>query len=343
MKVAILFDDVASRSGATPDESGVLEAVEGVEEALGCLGHGSLRVPAGPDPAAWAVALLDARPDLVFNLCEGLGGRSEGEILAARTVEALGIPMTGSSSLALALARRKDRVNTLLEERGLPVPVWARWQGGDAARWAPAWDAFPAIVKPAAEDGSVGITQASVVGSTQELARQLAATSALAPLLVQAFVGSRELNVGIVGEDVLPLAEIVFAELPAGHHRMVGYQAKWAPGSPEDRGTRPVCPALVAPAVAALARELALQAWEAVGGKGYGRVDFRLTEPDTLHILEVNPNPDLAPSAGLARMARMHGWDFAALVEIILAQATGAERLAGEEQPGTPVAAEVAA
>jgi D-alanine-D-alanine ligase len=69
------------------------------------------------------------------------------------------------------------------------------------------------------------------------------------------------------------------------------------------------------------ARRIALEAWEAVGGKGYGRVDLRLTEPDTLHILEINPNPDLAPSAGLARMALARGWDYGALVERILAEA----------------------
>lgn len=102
---------------------------------------------------------------------------------------------------------------------------------------------------------------------------------------------------------------------------MVGYEAKWAPGSPEDLGTRPVCPAVLAPEVASRARSLALEAWTAVGGRGYGRVDLRLTEPDTLHVLEVNPNPDLAPSAGLARMAAAAGWSYGELLQRILAEA----------------------
>jgi D-alanine-D-alanine ligase len=318
VKVAVLFDDVDARPDATPDERGVLEAVEGALSALHALGHHVVAVPAGPDAASWTRTLEELSPHVVLNLCEGLGGRSEGEVLAARAMEALGLPLTGSPSEVLDLARRKDRVNVLLEARGLSVPPWARVSDAGAPA---SWTAFPAIVKPAAEDGSVGITQESVVADPEELARRLESAAAFAPLLIQAFVGTREINVGIVGREVLPLSEIVFSGLPPGHPPMVGYEAKWATGSPEDLGTRPVCPALLAPEVASRARDLALEVWSAVGGRGYGRVDLRLTEPDTLHVLEVNPNPDLAPSAGLARMATAAGWSYGELLERILAEA----------------------
>ncbi len=340
MKIAVLFDDVDGRPDATPDERGVLEAVEGALSAFHSLGHHPVAVPAGPDPSSWARTLEELSPEVVLNLCEGLGGRSDGEILATRAVETLGLPFTGSPSATLDLARRKDRVNALLEARGLPVPPWALWEGHGAGGGAPRgvasrgraapsrthqvparWTSFPAIVKPAAEDGSVGITQESVVSSTRELALRLAAAASFGLLLVQAFVGSREISVGIVGRQILPLSEIVFRNLLPAYHPLVGYEAKWAPGSLEDRATRPVCPAPLAAEVASRARELAMEAWTAVGGRGYGRVDLRLTEPDTLHILEVNPNPDLAPSAGLARMAAAAGWSYEELLERILAEA----------------------
>ena len=340
MKIAVLFDDVDGRPDATPDERGVLEAVEGALSAFHSLGHHPVAVPAGPDPSSWARTLEELSLEVVLNLCEGLGGRSDGEILATRAVETLGLPFTGSPSATLDLARRKDRVNTLLEARGLPVPPWALWEGhgvggsgpggvASRGRAAPSrthqvparWTSFPAIVKPAAEDGSVGITQESVVSSTRELALRLAAAASFGLLLVQAFVGSREISVGIVGRQILPLSEIVFRNLLPAYHPLVGYEAKWAPGSLEDRATRPVCPAPLAAEVASRARELAMEAWTAVGGRGYGRVDLRLTEPDTLHILEVNPNPDLAPSAGLARMAAAAGWSYEELLERILAEA----------------------
>ena len=330
MRVAILYDDVDARPAATRDERGVLEAVDAAGIALTALGHETVRVPAGPDTSEWSRELEWRQPDVVLNLCEGLGGRSEGEVLAAETVEALEIPKTGSSSATLAVARRKDEVNALLEQIGLPVPPWAVWQGdghdGGSTRLhriegADEWRHFPAIVKPVAEDGSVGIDQNAVVSNPTALGQRLEAVRHLSPLLIQAFVGTREINVGIIGDEVLPPAEIVFDDLPLGFHPIVGFEAKWFPGSAEDLGTRPVCPARLPQSVADRARVVSLKAWRAVGGRGYGRVDLRLTEPDTLHILEVNPNPDLAPSAGLARMAAARGWSYGEVLERIIENA----------------------
>lgn len=322
MIVAVLYDDVESRAGSTADERGVLEAVEEVTAALRTLGHDAPRIPAGADPDGWSRRLQDSAPQVVFNLCEGLGGRSEGEVLAAEIVAGLGYPLTGSPSTTLGLARRKDRVNALLASRGLPVPEWGLWNGEDPGAFVSRWSVYPAIVKPAAEDGSVGITQDSVVGDSTALRARIEAMATMAPLLVQAFVGTREVNAAIVGGVVLPLTEILFADLPGGHHPMVDYAAKWSPGSPQDLGTRPVCPAPLPPSMASRIRLLALRAWWAIGGKGYGRVDFRVDPHDNVHILEVNPNPDLAPSAGLARGARAQGWNYPNLVERILAEAT---------------------
>ena len=321
MKVAILFDDVTSRPAATPDEEGVMDSVAAVETALRDHSHEAVRIPAGIDSFEWNALLRETGADLVFNLCEGLGGRSEGEVLAARVVEEMGLPMTGSRSPALALARQKDQVNSLLGSHGLPVPPWSLWNGFSRDDRAAGWSTFPAIVKPAAEDGSVGVTQDSVVFDQDSLARRMCEIGEFAPLLVQAFVGAREINAGIVGDQVLPLSEILFSELPEGHHPIVGYEAKWSPGSPEDRGTRPVFPATLPESLGEMIKTMAMRAWKAVGGEGYGRVDFRLTDPDTLHVLEVNPNPDLAPSAGLARMATAWGWSYSDLIEHIVSEA----------------------
>lgn len=327
MRVAILYDDVGARAGATLDEVGVLEAVSAVEGSLKKLGYDVERVPAGEDVDRWRASLAGLGVGLVFNLCEGLGGRSEGEVTAARVVEELGLPMTGSHSRTLALARRKDHVNTLLRDRGLPVPQWGVWPGNGAAdgktptTFAAGWSLYPAIVKPVAEDGSVGIDEGAVVKDTESLARRLEAKGGEGGLLVQAFVGSREINAAIVGHEVLPVSEIVFRDLPEGHPPIVGYRAKWVEGSAEDRGTRPVCPAVLPVALAAKVRLLALKAWRAVGGAGYGRVDFRLTPPDVLHVLEVNPNPDLSPSAGLARAAEAEGMRYHDLVKRIVGEA----------------------
>jgi D-alanine-D-alanine ligase len=87
-----------------------------------------------------------------------------------------------------------------------------------------------------------------------------------------------------------------------------------------------VCPARLPAPLADELRTLALAAWSVVGGGGYGRVDFRVDADDRPWLLEVNPNPDLAPDAGLARMARAAGLDYAALVRRVCALAASAAR-----------------
>jgi D-alanine-D-alanine ligase len=113
---------------------------------------------------------------------------------------------------------------------------------------------------------------------------------------------------------VLPVAEIDFREMPRGLWRIVSYRSKWETGSEEDLGTIPSCPADLPPELTAELADLALAAWRTVGGEGYGRVDFRVDASGRPWLLEVNANPDLSPSAGLARMARAADLDFGALV-----------------------------
>lgn len=307
MRIAVTHDGGAR--GGSPDTAGVLEAVDAVVGSLGRLGHSAFPIPVAR-PLERVLPRL-AAVDLVFNLVEGLEGRGAEEPRLAALQELAGRPLTGAGSDCLALGRRKDRVNALLAAEGLPVPTWAL--AGPTT--APDWNAYPAIVKPAGEDGSVGIHDSSVVADPWALQGAIAATPA--PALVQAFVGGRELNVGIVGATVLPVSEIVFS----GDQRVVSYAAKWSAGSRADLGTRPVCPARISGTLHDQVVELARRAWAAVGGTGYGRVDLRTDAAGEPWILEVNPNPDLAPGAGLARMAEAAGWGYDGLIARILEEA----------------------
>jgi hypothetical protein len=88
-------------------------------------------------------------------------------------------------------------------------------------------------------------------------------------------------------------------------------------GSDEDVGAAPQCPADLPPKLAAEVRRIALSAWRLVGGQGYGRVDMRIDAAGKPWILEVNANPDIAPDAGLARMAAVAGIEYPALVRTL--------------------------
>jgi D-alanine-D-alanine ligase len=308
MKIALMFDG-ASALGASPDVL-ILDTVEAIESVLAEEGNQVVRLPVYGD-GRWIERLRRGKFDLVFNLCEGIDGVASAEPAVISVLEMLGLPYTGSSSWTAAICLRKHVVNTILDRAGLPVPRWALVPRDGVL---PAVG-FPAICKPAAEDASIGVEQRSVVRTVRAMATRVEAMHARwDEVLVQRYINGREVNVGIVGDEALPVAEISFDDMPKGLWRIVSYRSKWESGSEEDLGAKPRCPADLPPALTQELQRIALAAWRLVGGEGYGRVDFRIDRIGRPWVLEVNANPDIAPDAGLARMARVAGMDYAALI-----------------------------
>jgi D-alanine-D-alanine ligase len=315
MKTAIIFDAL-SALGPEPDVL-ILETVERVERALIGRGHTVTRIPVAGD-ATWVDRLRRGKFGLVFNLCEGIDGSAEMEPPAIGALELLNVPFTGSGSWTLALCLRKHVVNMLLDQAGLPVPRWTVVRRGDEVTSV----GFPAICKPAAEDASIGIEQKSVVRSMRALtARVRAMHERWDEILVQRFIDGREVNVGILGDSILPMSEIDFSALPKAMWRIVSYYGKWIPGSADDVGTQPMCPAPLDDELHDELEQLALQAWVVVGGRGYGRVDFRIDRDGKPWLLEVNPNADISPDAGLPRMAAAAGMGYDELIGEVAASA----------------------
>jgi D-alanine-D-alanine ligase len=311
VKIAILFDG-ASAFAESPDQE-IIGTVDAVAAALVPEGNSIVRVAVHPD-SKWVDKLRRAHVDLVFNLCESIDGVAALEPAVISVVELLGLAYTGSSSWTTTLCLRKHIVNAALERAGLPVPKFAVVRRGSAIPSV----GFPAICKPAAEDASIGVEQRSVVRTSRELSERVSSMlERWDEVLVQKFVQGREVNVGILGDSVLPIAELDFSRMPKGMWRIVTYRSKWEDGSDEDLGAAPLCPARLPAGVAAQLRKIAVSAWKIVGGTGYGRVDLRIDERGRPWILEVNANPDFSPTAGLARMARVAGIDYGALVRQI--------------------------
>lgn len=339
VRVALLFDGM-SALGPTPDLA-ILDSVEAIERSLVELGHVVTRVPVDTE-GRWVERVRKGRFETAFNMCEGINGTAEMESPVIGALELLGLPFTGASSLTTSLCLRKHLMNTLANGAGAPVPAWALVRAGDPL---PAVG-YPAICKPATEDASLGVEQRSVVRTPRALATRIRDMHTLwDEVIVQRFVAGREVNVGIVGDTVLPLAEIDFDAMPDDHWRIVSYSAKWAPESPEYIGTVPRCPADLSESLADEIRKIARTAWRAVGGEGYGRVDLRIDLVGRPWLLEVNANPDIAPDAGLARMAGVAGMNYTALIGRVLDAAfarkpmlaperwADAQRLSGLEVP----------
>jgi D-alanine-D-alanine ligase len=304
----MLFDGV-SALGKSPDLS-ILETVESIESVLGEDRHEVVRVPVNPD-GRWIERIRRGKFDLAFNMCEGVDGVGNFESPVIGALELLSLPYTGSSSWTTALCLRKHVLNTFLGANGVPVPAWALARAGSP----PPSIGFPVICKPAAEDASIGIEQKSVARTPAELESRLAAMhERWDEIVVQRFIDGREVNVGIVGDTVLPIAEIDFSGMPDGLWRIVSYRSKWESGCEEDLGAVPICPAPLTNALRTKIEKIALSAWRAVGGSGYGRVDMRIDGDGRPWVLEVNANPDFSPTAGLARMARVAGLSYGDLV-----------------------------
>ena len=128
------------------------------------------------------------------------------------------------------------------------------------------------------------------------------------PVLAERYVEGREINVTLLGNGaelrVLPLHEIDFAAMPADRPRIVSYAAKWDESHVDYAGTKPVPLRDATPALVAAVERVARAAWHALGLRDYGRVDLRVDATGTPWVIDVNPNPDISPDAGVARAGR---------------------------------------
>ncbi|MBN1771168.1 MAG: hypothetical protein JXB32_07915 [Deltaproteobacteria bacterium] len=304
-------------------EADTLRTVEQARRILRTLGLRVVDLGLRGDARAVLARLARRPPDVVLNLCDAPLGDVTLEPHVPAALELLGVPCTGAGPAALDLCRHKPAVKERLAAAGIPTPAWTVVVRGACL---PAWNAWPALVKPAAEDASCGIDRRSVVRDRRALQARIAFVHRRyrEPALVERFIGGRELNVALVGGTVprvLPYGEIDFSAMPAGRPRIVTFDAKWRSGGAEDRGTRPIPARPLPAAVHRALRDHALAAWHITGVRDYARVDFRLDERGRPFVLEVNPNPDLSPEAGLARAWARNGGDWPGLLLAILEQA----------------------
>jgi D-alanine-D-alanine ligase len=337
VKVGILYDPGAE-DWTTEDIAGVMRAVNEIERIFEAMGHEVKKLPVRHDMRWFAEA---RRTDLIFNLCEGVHGLSQWEEHVVAALEFVGVPVTGCGLWTISVCRRKPIANAIMANAGVPIPRWTLAQDGKVAEDFP----LPAIIKPAAEDASAGLDRGSVVTDRKSLRTKLAAmTEQFDEVFIQEYIPGREFNVGIVGNRVLPVAEIDFTAMPEGSWPILTYAAKWHTGSAEDIGSVPICPAPISQRLSDRLVRIAELAWRTMQGKGYGRVDLRVDDKGRPWVLEVNPNPDLNDDAGLSRMAAASGWDYPELIrriaEVALREAQGAkaarELLAPTRRQRTP-------
>jgi D-alanine-D-alanine ligase len=303
-------------------EQGVIACAQAVADALQAAGYRVAQVPIHNDVES-ALAPYPPTQWTIFNLGEGLEGRLFEEARIAWALEAMGYCFTGSGGDAIARSVHKARAKHLLTANGVDTPPWWLFRHPNEVNDSVAADLpFPLIVKPVAEDASIGIGPDAVVHDARALRERVAYAVACyrQAALAEAFVVGREFNIALWGDPpkVLPLAEVDFGAFANPFACIVSFAAKWEQDSFEYHHTPILCPAPVDPALGERIEETAQQAWAAIGCRGYARVDMRLSAEDVPYVVEVNCNPDLSPDAGFYRAARAAGHSYKDMVVHIL-------------------------
>jgi len=305
------YDPLTGRNGEKLSEESVEQTAREVLAAVVELGYQALIIPLQRSFMSFLHRLKELNVDVVINLCEGFLGRPQLEANVAAAFELLGIPFTGNDSQTLALCLNKFKTKAVLKSCGLPTAssqlVFSPDQKVDLS--------FPLIVKPNSEDASLGIHSDSVVYDPENLEKQVQKTIDLyqQPVLVEEYIDGREFNVAVLDNhtpQALPVSEIDFRQMPEGLPCICSYEAKWFEDHILYNSTPPICPASVEDSLRSKLQETALAAYQAVGGRDYARVDFRMSKDGRLSILEVNPNPDISLDAGYARALKASGTEY---------------------------------
>jgi D-alanine-D-alanine ligase len=298
----------------------VLVQVEAIEASLAEMGHRPVRIPFGRDLADFVEQIRKENAACVFNLCESVDDDPLFIGHPAAVLELLGVPFTGSSSLALALSTDKFIVKRLLQASSILTPGFFLYQGGELLK--PPELTYPVILKPRCQDASIGIDQESIAVHAKQLLLKLPEFHArYGPLLVEEYLSGREFNISLVGypsPKVMPLAEIDFSSLPVDLYPIVGYRAKWDTDSPEYQQTKRLFPHDLSTHLQRTMRRTARECFQLFGLRDYGRVDMRLDERGRLHVLEVNANPCLSPDAGFAAAVAKEGLGYTDMIRALL-------------------------
>ena len=249
-------------------------------------------------------ALHQYKPDVVFIALHGPGGE-DGHVQAL--LEYLSIPYTGSGLEAAALSMDKHLTKKLLAAEGLPTPVWDLFDlAGGTLPLLPGSLDLPLVIKPRYEGSSNGVT---IVRTHEEWTNaMLEASKSYAQILAEEYVEGREFTCAVLGEEALPIVEIV-----ANRDGFYSYDAKYEPG-----GSTHVVPARIDDDLAARLQMLGLSAHRLLGLRDYSRSDFIIRADNRPYLLEINSLPGLTPASLLPDACAAVGIGFEALIERLL-------------------------
>lgn len=251
-------------------------------------------------------------PDVIFNFVESIEGDTNFESFIPGLFDIIDIRYTGNNSMCLGNCLNKIRTKQLLNFNNVRTPAYQVINPKDIIEESAIKLNYPVIMKLVTEDASIGISENSVVYDFPSLSKQskFLFGNYGKSVILEEYVRGRELNVSILGGNVLPISEISFSGLPKDLPKIVTYEAKWAPNSTYFNNTKPVCPAPLNSKLESKVKEIALKAYHALGCRDYARVDIRLNKNNVPYVIEINPNPDISPDTGFVRSSKAAGIEY---------------------------------
>ncbi len=293
---------------------------EEIFEALVKLGHEAVyQVLDGRDQSLISLARCEA--DLFFNLTESYAGDDTMDMNIAAYLDLLGKPYTGAGPHGLYLAQDKALAKKIFAFHQIRTPFFATSYKGKLDHSHDI--AFPLIVKPTSEDGSIGIDTLSVVGSVKELMERIHYIQEEfdSPALIEEYIEGREMYAAVLGNEspeVLPVIELDLSRLPEGTPRIAGKEVKWEKDTEAYRVTKSAPVQDLDEDTLTRLSDTALSAYQALKLRDYGRIDMRLTPKGEVYVIEANPNPWLSSGAEFHMAARKAGRTYTQLISEIV-------------------------
>ncbi len=272
--------------------------------------------------------LKEIKPDIVFNIAEGMNGQSRESQIPAM-LDMLQIPHSGSDALTLGICLNKARTKEILSYHKIPTPDFTVID-----KYTPISNhsfEFPLIVKPVSEGSSKGIFSSSLVKNYDGLNRELkrCINEYNQPAIIEDFLPGREFTVAIIGNDketkVLPIIEIKYDKYPDNVEHLYSFEAKWILDTKESDFDVFECPASLDSDLEKQISDTALNTYKVLDCKDWSRVDIRLDKNGVPNIIEINPLPGIMPdpneNSSLPKAARAAGIDYQSLIQTVLFEA----------------------
>ncbi len=312
--VVLMHEDLVppdSIKGLSEEEVAPFKTEFDVVVTLREMGHQVHALGVSDDLGLIRRAIEQIKPHVCFNLLEEFHGLGVYDSHVVSYLELMRQPYTGCNPRGLMLAHNKAMSKMICRYHRIPVPKFAVFPMGRKVR-RPKKLEFPLFVKSLTEEGSVGISQASVVYDDDKLTERVefihrtVGTDALA----EGYIEGRELYVGVIGNDrlqVLPVWEMLFPNLRDDAPKIATGKVKWDARYQKKIGLDTKLASDIDDGLRRKINHLCKRIYRSLGLSGYARMDLRLTPDGRIYLIEANPNPNLSYGEDFAESAETAG------------------------------------